>query len=191
MIVLQNMDNNKNLKIVKLDKIDEDSKLGKIIAELGLVPLPNEGGYYAETFRSTLMIEKDSLDSTYTGARSASTAIYFLLTRSDFSAMHRLRGTEVYHLYIGGPVEMTLLYEDGTGEVVTISTEIELGLRPQLVVPDGVWQGSRLAHNNEGFALLGTTMAPGFEFDDYEHGVRDKLIKSHPRFTKEIERLTR
>lgn len=163
----------------------------KIINELGLVPLPNEGGYYKETFRSKLMIPKDSLATDYQGARSASTAIYFLLTRADFSAMHWVPGTEIFHLYMGGPVETTLLFDDGTGEVITIGTEIEFGLRPQLIVPGGVWQGSRLAPNNEGFALMGATIAPGFEFEDYEHGTRAKLLKSHPDFAREITELTR
>ncbi|MBE9532137.1 MAG: cupin domain-containing protein, partial [Proteobacteria bacterium] len=105
----------------------------KIIEELNLVPLPSEGGFYTESYRSKVMIEKDSLPSTYKGARTASTAIYFLLTPADFSAMHRVPGTEIFHLYMGGPVETTLLFENGTGEVVTIGTDIELGERPQLV----------------------------------------------------------
>jgi predicted cupin superfamily sugar epimerase len=176
--------------IVLLSMSDHD-KIEKIIKELNLAPLPSEGGYYAESFRSSIMIPKDSLALTYPGARTASTAIYFLLTSSDFSAMHRVPGAEIFHLYMGGPVETTLLYEDGTGKVVTIGKEIEFGDRPQLVVPGGVWQGSRLAPNNESFALLGATITPGFEFKDYEHGVRDKLIESHPDFTDEITRLTR
>jgi hypothetical protein len=179
--------------IVLLDMGDpvNNDKIGKIIEELNLVPLPSEGGYYIESFRSTIMIPKDSLALDFPGARCASTAIYFLLTRSDFSAMHRVPGTEIFHLYMGGPVETTLLYEDGTGEVVTIGTSIESGDRPQLIVPEGVWQGSRLAPDNEGFALLGATITPGFEFDDYEHGVRAKLVKSHPKFSDEITKLTR
>ena len=93
---------------------------------------------------------------------------------------------------MGGPVETTLLYEDGTGE----SYHHRDGdrIRPyghSLVVPAGVWQGSRLAPNNDGFALLGTTMAPGFEFEDYEHGNRADLLESYPGFIEEITRLTR
>lgn len=162
-----------------------------IIKELGLVPLPREGGYYAESFRSTIMVPNDTLGPSYKDERAISSAIYYLITLEAFSAMHRLPATEIFHLYIGGPVETTLLYEDGTGEVITTGTEIEFGIRPQLVVKAGVWQGTRLAPNNDGFALLGTTMAPAFDFDDYEHGVREELIKSHPDFTDEITRLTR
>ncbi len=162
-----------------------------IIKELGLAPLPREGGYYAQTFSSTIMVPKETLGPAYKDERAISSAIYYLITRETYSSMHRLPGTEIFHLYMGGPVETTLLYEDGTGEVITTGTEIEFGIRPQLIVPAGVWQGSRLAPNNEGFALLGTTMAPGFEFGDYEHGVREELIKSHPDFTDEITRLTR
>lgn len=173
--------------IVLLSMLDVE----KIIKELNLVPLPSEGGYYIESFRSNLKIPKEALGPDYPGERSASTAIYFLLTRSDFSAMHRVPGAEIFHLYMGGPVETTLLYGDGTGEVLTIGADIESGERPQLVVPGGVWQGTRLAPGSAEFALLGATISPGFEFEDYEHGTRANLIRSHPNFTEEITRLTR
>jgi predicted cupin superfamily sugar epimerase len=178
--------------IALLNMSDHDRiTINKIIKALDLVPLPREGGYYTESFRSTMMIPKELLSSGYKGARPASTAIYFLLTNTAFSAMHRLPATEIFHLYMGGPVETTLLFDDGSGEVVTIGREIEFGERPQLIVPGGVWQGSRLAPNNDGFALMGTTISPGFEFEDYEHGIRDALIESHPAFADEISRLTR
>ncbi len=162
-----------------------------IIKELGLAPLPNEGGYYAESFRSTIMVPKETLGASYKDERAISSAIYYLITVDACSSMHKLPATEIYHLYVGGPVETTLLYADGTGEVITTGTEIEFGIRPQLIVPAGVWQGTRLAPNNAGFALLGTTMAPAFDFEDYEHGSREELIKSHPDFKDEITKLTR
>jgi hypothetical protein len=161
-----------------------------IIKELNLAPLPREGGFYKETFSSTIMVPKVALGPAYKDERAISSAIYYLITADAYSSMHRLRATEIFHLYIGGPVETTLLYANGTGEVITTGTEIEFGIRPQLIVPAGVWQGTRLAPNNAGFALLGTTMAPAFDFEDYEHGVREELIKSHPDLTDEITKLT-
>ena len=163
-----------------------------IIRELNLAPLPREGGFYKETFCSSVMLPKETLGSTYTGKRAISTAIYYLITTEACSIMHRLPGTEIFHLYLGGPVETTLLYEDGTGEIVTIGTDIESGMRPQLIVPNGTWQGSELALGSDlGYALLGATMAPGFSFDDFCLGKRSALKKSHPDFSEEITRLTR
>lgn len=163
-----------------------------VIRELNLAPLPREGGFYKETFCSSVMVPKETLGSAYPDKRRISTAIYYLLTPETFSAMHRLPGTEIFHLYLGGPVETTLLYEDGTGEIITIGTDIENGMRPQLVIPNGTWQGSKLAEGTDlGFALLGTTMAPGFSFDDFCLGNRDELKEGFPNFTEEITRLTR
>jgi predicted cupin superfamily sugar epimerase len=163
-----------------------------IIKELGLKPLPIEGGYYAETHSSRVVIPKKLLGSDYSGDRALSSAIYYMLTPENYSTIHRLPGTEIYHLYLGGPVETTLIYEDGTGEIITIGNDIENGQRPQLVVPGGTWQGSELALGSElGFALLGTTMAPGFNIDDFEKGDRAKLKKLFPNFAEEITRLTR
>ncbi len=163
-----------------------------IIKELNLAPLPKEGGFYKETFCSTIMVPKDLLGATYSDERAISSAIYYLLTKETYSTIHRLPGTEIFHFYLGDPVETTLLYEDGTGEIITIGIDIESGMRPQLVIPGGTWQGSELAEGSDlGFALLGTTMAPGFSFDDFEQGKRDELKKNFPNFTEEITRLTR
>ncbi len=141
----------------------------EIMTTLGLHPLPNEGGLYVETYRS-----------------SVSTAIYYLLTDTAFSAMHRLPGDEMYHHYDGDPVEMLLLSPDGTGEVRILGTDLRAGMRPQIVVPGGVWQGSRIIAGGH-FALLGTTMAPGFEFAYYEVGDRAQLCSMYPTFQKHIQ----
>ncbi|MEE9542573.1 MAG: cupin domain-containing protein [Thermodesulfobacteriota bacterium] len=163
-----------------------------IIKELELVPLPGEGGFYKETFSSTIMIPKETLGSTYPAARAISSAIYYLITLESYSTMHRLRGTEIFHLYLGGPVETTLLYKDGTGEIITIGCDIENGMRPQIIIPEGTWQGSELAEGSDfDFALLGTTMAPGFSIDDFELGKKSELKKKFPDFSEEITRLTR
>jgi hypothetical protein len=162
----------------------------EIIRLLGLVPLPGEGGYYRETYRSRARIDVACLPSGYTGSRAISTAIYYLLTPDTFSAMHRLPGDEVYHFYFGDPVEMLQLEEDGSGEVVILGHGLGEGMRPQVVVSGGAWQGSSLAAGGR-YALLGTTMAPGFDFEDFVAGNRDELCRQYPQFAEKIVRLTR
>lgn len=143
-----------------------------LVARLGLEPHPAEGGYFRETYRSTARFRPGP---PFPGERSVSTAIYYLLTADTYSAMHRLPGDEIFHHYLGGPVEMLLLEPDGTSEVVTLSSDFAIG-QPQRIVAGGVWQGSRLLAGAE-YALLGTTMAPGFEFADYETGSEELLAR--------------
>lgn len=161
----------------------------EIKAALGLKPLPMEGGYYAETYRAPESFAEGALPKGFDGPRSLATAIYYLLTPDTFSAMHRLRSDEVYHFYAGGPVEMLLLGPGGTVRTLTLGPDILGGMQAQAVVPKGVWQGSRLKEGS--FALLGTTMAPGFDPADYEHGSREDLIGSFPEARELIVALTR
>src|SRR5262249_43063234 len=102
---------------------------------------------------------------------------------------HRLPTDEIFHFYLGSPVEMLQLYEDGRGRVVTLGSNLLAGQSPQLVVPAGVWQGSCLAPGGA-FALLGTTMAPGFDFADFEPGDRSLLNAQYPEFADFIRRLS-
>jgi predicted cupin superfamily sugar epimerase len=162
----------------------------EIRAALGMKPLPKEGGYFAETYRAGERLPAGALPHGVRGPRSLSTAIYYLLTPDTFSAMHRLHSDEVYHFYLGGPVEMLNLYPDGTVRTITLGPGIAGGMQPQAVVPRGVWQGARLMGGGE-FALLGTTMAPGFDPADYEHGKRQELMKIFPEARDLIKALTR
>ena len=157
---------------------------------LKLQPLPSEGGFFAEVYRSTCKLPSSALPSGYPGERSLSTAIYYLLTPENFSAMHRLRGDEVYHFYLGDPVEMLLLKPDGSAEAVLEGPDIEAGMRLQQVVAGGTWQGARLAPGGQ-YALMGTTMAPGFDPADFELGNRDELSAQYPRYSPLIAMLTR
>lgn len=157
---------------------------------LGLVPLPEEGGYYAESYRSGEKIAAHSLPGRYCGERNFSSAIYFLLTADTFSAMHRLKSDEAYHFYLGDPVEMLLLRPDGSGEMVVLGTDLEEGMKMQLAVPHGTWQGSRVAAGGK-FALMGTTVAPAFDFADCEMADRAALEREHPAFAELIRQLTR
>lgn len=156
---------------------------------LDLKPHP-EGGFFAETYRSGELIQKSSLPERYSNSRSFGTAIYYLLTSGTFSAMHRLRTDEIFHFYSGDPVEMLQLFPDGKGRIVILGPDIGKGMHPQVVVPRGVWQGSRPVDGGK-YALLGTTVSPGFEFDDYEPGDREKLVELYPEFKDLVISLTR
>ena len=157
---------------------------------LKLQPLPVEGGYFAETYRSKFTLSPRSLSSGYSGERALSTAIYYMLTPDTFSAMHRLKGDEVYHFYLGDPAEMLILKPDGTGETLVMGQDIVSGMRLQHVVRGGSWQGSRLVPGGK-FALLGTTMAPGFDPADFELGARGELTARYPAYAELLAALTR
>jgi predicted cupin superfamily sugar epimerase len=162
----------------------------KIRELLKLQAHPIEGGYFTETYKSGLMIPQSGLPSTYPGERSVATAIYYLLTPDTFSALHRLRGDEIFHFYLGDPVEMLELPGVGTAEITLLGRDIARGQKLQHVVPAGVWQGSRLVEGSE-YALLGTTVSPGFDYEDYETGCREELIMRYPAWKDKILLLTR
>ncbi|MEZ5357866.1 MAG: cupin domain-containing protein [Candidatus Zixiibacteriota bacterium] len=138
----------------------------EIIALLKLQPHPHEGGYFYETYRCDEVIDRDCLPGRYDGSRTISTAIYYLLTPDTYSAWHRLRSDEIFHFYLGDPVTMFNLFPDGSSKIITLGQDIMAGQQVQVVVPKGTWQGAILAEGGQ-FALLGTTVAPGFEYDDY------------------------
>lgn len=145
---------------------------GDVRAALGLEPLLPEGGFFRETYRS-----------------AHSTAIYYLITPTNFSRMHRLASDEVFHFYLGDPVGQLHLRPDGTGEVITLGNELAAGQRPQVIVPGGTWQGACLAAGGR-FALLGTTMAPAFDPAEFEAGDRERLCRRWPAFADRIRALT-
>jgi predicted cupin superfamily sugar epimerase len=162
----------------------------QIISFLNLEPHPEEGGWIAETYRSSETISEKALPSRYKGIRTFGTAIYYLLTPGAFSTIHRLQSDEIFHFYLGDPVEMLQLWPDGSGKVLILGPDVLNGMQPQVVVPRGIWQGARLLKGGN-FALLGTTVSPGFEFMDYESGHSDGLIKSYPKYREWIIALTK
>jgi uncharacterized protein len=181
----------------------------ELIELLRLEKHPNEGGYFRETYRSGAAVDTMHLPPGYSGPRTRSlgTAIYYLITPDSFSALHRLPGDEIFHHYLGDAVEMLMLHEDGRGEIVRIGNNFAAGESPQVVVPGGTWQGSHLVAGGgaaasggagpsarsagaAGFALLGCTMAPGFDYTDYAHGRREDLIAQFPEHADRIRRLT-
>jgi predicted cupin superfamily sugar epimerase len=159
----------------------------EIITLLKLQPHPKEGGFFRETYRSPDILS--DVPSRNRGQRAASTAIYYLLTPSTFSAMHRLASDEIFHFYLGSPVEMVQLLPDGRGKIITIGNDLQAGQTPQVMVPAGVWQGSRVKSGGP-FALMGTTVAPGFDYADYESGDRESLVQQYPEFQDRIQELT-
>ena len=162
-----------------------------IIEKLKLIPMPDEGGYYRETYRSDIpKIAASTFGIESNLLRSVSTAIYYFVIPESFSALHKVRSDEIFHFYSGDAVEMVQIDEFGKESNYTIGSKIENGEVPQVVVPRGVWQGLRLKKGGQ-WALMGTTVAPGFEFEDFELGHRNELLKQFPHLSASISRFTR
>jgi uncharacterized protein len=164
----------------------------EVIERLRLEPLPGEGGYFRQTWIAPECVAAGALGARYPRPMAVGTAIYYLVTDhpDGFSAMHRLPTDEVYHFYLGDPVEQLLLHEDGRADVVILGQDLAGGQQVQHVAPRDTWQGTRLVPGGR-WALLGTTMAPGFDERDYEAGDRAELVARYPRSAARIAALTR
>jgi uncharacterized protein len=143
-----------------------------------------EGGYYRETYRSAETI------STAGGSRAISTAIYFLLPGDQVSALHRIRSDEVWHFYAGSALTLFVLHPDGRPERARLGPDAAAGERFQMLVPSGCWYGAAV-DDPASWALVGGTVAPGFDFADFELGGRAALTREFPQHRAVIERLTR
>jgi hypothetical protein len=154
-----------------------------------LKPLPLEGGYFREFFRSPEILMQSALPERYKSDKSTMTSIFYLLEPGIFSAFHRLQSDEIYHFYLGDPVDLVLLNIDGSLTNVTLGSDIYAGHQLQYAVPKGVWQGSTLMPGGQ-FALMGCTVAPGFDPDDYEHGHWETLLRQYPAHHALIMKLT-
>ncbi len=165
------------------------TKAEEIIRLFGMKPLPGEGGYYVETYRSKETIGREALSKRFKGQRNLGTAILYLLTADTVSKLHRLKSDEIYHFYLGDEVTMLQLFPDGSSRVITLGCDIADGQLLQVVVLQGVWMGSLLKAGGE-FALMGTTVCPGFEFKDFESADREQLLKLYPMQSELILRLT-
>ncbi len=144
-----------------------------------------EGGQFVHTYRSTLNLHLEGYDSD----RVASTCIYYLFTPEGFSILHRLASDEIFHFYLGDPLEILILHPNGSSQLLELSNRLLEGGRPQIVIPTGVWQGTRLKAGGV-MALIGATVAPGFEYADYEEGVRSALLEQYPLERERIVALT-
>ncbi|HVN55309.1 MAG TPA: cupin domain-containing protein [Anaerolineaceae bacterium] len=171
---------------------ETDELVQRLIVHFGLEPLAVEGGYYTRTYRSPETIPASGLPARYREPHPLGGAILYLLTADadSFSALHALPTDEIYHFYLGDPVEMLLLHPGGASQRVILGQEIFAGQQVQFRAPAGAWQGSRLKRGGW-FALLGTTMAPGYIDSDYTPGVRDELIRQFPGEAELIRALTR
>jgi predicted cupin superfamily sugar epimerase len=157
-----------------------------LIDALGLLPHP-ERGFYGETYRAGGRVTASS----HEGERSASTAIYFLVTADEpVTSLHRLKSDEVFHLYEGGPLEILRLYADGRWDVGRLGLDLAAGERPQIVVPAGTWFGTELAAGAS-HCLVGCTVAPGFEFADFELAEGPELEARYPAAADRIRRMRR
>lgn len=151
---------------------------------LKLEPHPVEGGWYRRTYTSPVSV------ALLRGVRPYGTAIYYLLEVGTFSEMHVLASDEIFHFYLGDPVEILLLLLDGSSAVFTLGPDLAAGQRVQLAVPAGVWQGTRLVEGGK-VALLGCTVTPGFDFADYRSGNYAELSARWPAEAERIRKLTR
>jgi uncharacterized protein len=156
----------------------------EIKALLNLQPHPIEGGSFRRTYTSGVSV------SLPPGTRPAGTAIYYLLERGTFSEMHVLDSDEIFHFYLGDPVEMLQLHPDCSSAVFTLGQDLQAGQHIQLVVPAGVWQGTRLVGDGK-VALLGCTVTPGFDFADYRNASYAELVDNWPEEAVRIKALTR
>ena len=157
-----------------------------LIDTLGLAPHP-ERGFYVQTYRAAGQVTASS----HAGARAASTAIYFLVTADEpVTSLHRLKSDEVFHLYEGGPLEILRLYADGRWDVGRLGLDLDAGERPQIVVPAGTWFGTELAAGAS-HCLVGCTVAPGFEFADFELAEGPELEAHYPSAADRIRRMRR
>ena len=164
----------------------------QIVAKLQLKPLLPEGGYFRQTYKSdrTIVVSKDALKQSV--KRPEITAILYLVTKENFSALHRLTTTEVWSAIAGAPSELSLIWPDGRLEKFKLGTNFSEGEVPQVVVPPGVWQGLRMiTHSTQEWSLMGTVCSPGFEFDDFELANGAELLRQYPNHEATINSLTR
>ena len=158
------------------------------VAALGLQPHP-EGGHFRETYRSPEALAATALPGRFGASRALSTAIYYLLKAGDHSRLHRLLADEVWHLYEGGPLHLHMITVSGDYRRLTLGRDVDRGETYQCVVPNGCWFG---AEPGEGaaFVLVGCTVAPGFDFADFEMGTRGALLAAFPQHRELVMRFT-
>ncbi|MCL1886659.1 MAG: cupin domain-containing protein [Betaproteobacteria bacterium] len=167
----------------------DQEKASEIIRQYQLKTHP-EGGHYAETYRSSEVIPVHYLPEGFIGTRNVGTAILYLLKEGDFSALHRIRQDEIWHFYLGGALRLVMISPEGKFSEVLLGQNVAAGEWVQYVVPAGYWFGARPV-DGAGFSFVGCTVAPGFDFDDFELGKRAELLKQFSRHTKVIMAYTR
>ena len=160
-----------------------------LVKKLELLPHP-EGGYYKETYRSPVRLNKEALPDGFEGNRDKATAIYFLIEKNNFSALHKIKSDETWHFYAGDALEVIEIDKEGNLKTSLIGNRIEQGEVFQYTVPANTWFGSRVKKGGN-YSLVGCTVAPGFDFVDFVMADRIELIATFPAHKKIIEEMTR
>jgi predicted cupin superfamily sugar epimerase len=160
-----------------------------LIARLDLERHP-EGGWFRETYRASEMISGQSLPARFSGDRASSTAIYFLLAKDEISAFHRIKSDELWHFYGGATLTVHTIASNGEYQQLKLGRDLDNGEFFQATVLAGVWFGAEVSGDGD-YSLVGCTVAPGFDFSDFEMGDRAKLLADFPAHEEIIARLTR
>jgi predicted cupin superfamily sugar epimerase len=147
-----------------------------------------EGGWFAESYRSVESIAAEALPNRFHGERSFCTSIYFLLERSDFSALHRIKSDEIWHFYDGAPLKVVVITPAGELHEILLGRDAVQGQRLQAVVPAGCWFGAECCG---AYSLVGCTVSPGFDFSDFEMAEQSHLSNQYPQHGQLISRMTR
>ena len=164
-------------------------KASDFVSALGLMPHP-EGGYYKEVYRSSLNLPQSALQNGFKGGRACSTAIYFLIESGNFSALHRIKSDEIWHFYAGDALEVIEIDPSGKLTLTNVGSHIDQSQCFQYTVKAGHWFGSRVKAGGS-FSLVGCTVAPGFDFQDFEMADRTQLSAQFPQHSAVIAELTR
>ncbi len=164
-------------------------EIREIVNNLELSPHP-EGGFYKEVYRSDGMISQESLGTNFSGSRNYCTSIYFLLTSDNFSAFHRIKQDEIWHHYKGVSLYVHVIDREGRYQKYSVGKHFDKGESPQLIVPAGSWFASSVKEQS-GYSLVGCTVAPGFDFDDFELANRQELVDQFPEHNEVIKQYTR
>lgn len=162
--------------------------MSEVASLLQLSPHP-EGGYFKESYRSELLLPGNSVPG-FPSDRHCSTGIYFLIGGEQFSAFHRIRSDELWHFYAGQPLHVHVIAPDGTYSLLRVGNDFAAGYTPQAVVAAGSWFASESAAT-AGWSLVGCTVAPGFDFADFELAAGEALSRQFPQHAKLIRRLCR
>jgi uncharacterized protein len=165
------------------------SAIQQLIQQFALQAHP-EGGWYKQTYKSNEMIAASALPERFAGDRAFSTAIYFLLEQGNFSAFHRIKSDECWHFYDGDPLEVFIIHQNGSLETITMGRHFEKGQKFQWIVPANCWFASRPAAGS-GWCFVGCTVAPGFDFADFELADEQQLSAIYPQHTTLIHSLCR
>ena len=168
-----------------------DVIIKKIIKELKLEPLPIEGGYFRQTYICEEILKTEQLPIRYKQDHSFGTVIYYMLEKNRFpvSMLHKLKTDEIYHFYLGDPATILLLFPEKSSQHITIGSDILSGQQVQVLVPKDTWQAVILEPGSR-FALMGTSMAPGYKDEDIKFALREELLLQYPSEREDIIKTT-